>query len=276
MTNFTPQEEPRFGRRSDPGANAAAEQSTGEFERVPTEPQQQTPWPQYGQVSESLTDHLSRGGTAQFAAQVGQPGSSADGSGVHGAPGGPAPQMWMPGDPATPRTLTSRVPATVLTVIGALLMLVIAPVVAIIVGITSLSANMSGDNSMGAISSGDTVTVDQTGTYAAYSFDDTRRLSCSLSNGEQTVKMQYLADNYVIANNLTPGEYTFECDSVPSSAIYGMSGTYAEAAVTSVMVSFAVGSVLGVAGIIMLIVGIVWLVRVNKQRRQQMHRYYYG
>ncbi|MGO3797041.1 MAG: hypothetical protein ACTJGR_07985 [Pauljensenia sp.] len=268
----TPDESPRFGQRS-PGWKPEDESAT--------QPAQSsdTPWPQYGQTSGSAPGSpWPQAGTpggpgAQTGAQAGpqipvspgygsQPPYEQQNPGVPSGPYGPA-----GGAPVQP--LPSRAWAIVLIVVGALT----ATVLAFGVFLTVLLAGAGFQDlvsSASAVTSGSTVTVDQSGSYLV-SATGGEAISCTLegSDGSTHALGETTGNSSVVLGMGIPaGDYTLECTGADTGQLVGMTGVDASTLTSAGTRSFLWGTVVGVLGIALTIGGIIWLVKVNRRRRE--------
>lgn len=281
------EDEPRYGRRADDAPPAAdAPQGAGYAPGEAASPG--TPWPQYGRVDAGATP-----GYGTYAG-ASTPTNEAPGYGApaQGAPsyGAPAPGPY-PSDPAAygapdPRhagygnpnigypqpPLPGRGGAIALLVIGAVVAIFIAPI-ALFLGVAqgmNLGALM---NSMDYVSSGQTVSVDDSGSYlvATQSVDV---YSCALEGAGGTHTMETFGTGAFFSSGLEPGDYVLTCEGEGTFELLGASGLSPDAVTNAGLSGLAWGSIVGILGLVLAIWGIVRLVRVNKKRREIMRTAY--
>lgn len=269
-TPNTPEEPPRFGQRS-PNWSAEQPQSDpgdttpwGQYGTRSGQPSG-TPWPKYGETSQPS-------GAPQQGHQ--QDPRGAQGQGWQQGPqawqqGQPGPQGWQqpyPGPVATP-DLPSRAGAVVLIVLGVVVATVIAFATAIGVALAGMNFQEL-VNSATPVASGDTVSVDTSGSYMVADSQG-GSLSCGLRSSDgTTVELETMSgySSMVMGSNIPAGTYTLECQTTGNASLVAMSGVDASQMTSAVMRGFAWGTVLGVLGIAMVIGGIIWLVRINGRR----------
>lgn len=265
----TPDGGPRFGQRSpgwkpeDPSATQPG-QTSG------------TPWPQYGQTSGSTPS----GSPWPQAGTTGAPSGPQGGAQYPTGPGYGAqpPYQQGPGVPSGPygpgpsaplQPLPSRAWAIVLVVVGALTATVLAFGVFLAVllsgaGFQDLVANAA------SVTSGSTVTVDQSGSYLV-SATGGESISCTLEGSDGTTHALDEAtgnSSVVLGMGIPAGRYTLDCTGEGTGQMVGMTGVDASALTAAGARSLVWGTVVGVIGVVLTIVGVVWLVRVNRRRRE--------
>jgi hypothetical protein len=150
-------------------------------------------------------------------------------------------------------------------VAGAVLMLIVAP--AVLVGSIMGGLNLGEiTGSATTVASGSSVQVDESGTYVVTSTaGDT--ISCTLTGSDGTVLQLQSPDDGSIAmgSGIEPGTYTLDCGAATS--LVGMTGVSADQMTEAGVRGLLWASLVGLAGLALTIVGIVLLVRVNRQRR---------
>ena len=220
----------------------------------PSYGQAQQGQPQYGQRSAANQQPLQ--GQPQYGQQApyNPPPSSATPYMSTGAPSGPPP---------------SRTGAIWTLVLGAIAMVFVAP--AVFFGIMFQGVELSSftDGSLYAIN-GEALVVDDSGTVGVSPVSGEVD-GCSLIAADATeIPMANDSDTGIwIARNVTPGEYTLQCDGIENGASVVMfSGDVLGALVSSSMAALGWSTVVGVLGLIATIVGIVWLVRRNRARKE--------
>lgn len=224
----------------------------------------------------------SYGSNPPYGSAPGQTGSAAGqnpypGSPQYGGPNqpptpGPFPQSASPRGAMPAGSLPSRT-GPVLTIIGGIaLMIVVAPIVLISLILSGFGISNIVDSSMQAANGG-TIIVDETGSVGLI-ISSNQPYSCTLtSEAGEVVEMGSELDGAVLAaRGLTPGsEYVLSCDGVTSAdTLVVLDGSTMESMVPSSMQAFGWASLVGVIGLGVLIAGIVWLVRRNRERREVM------
>lgn len=266
-------DEPRYGQRS-------PEEPQGAAQGVP--PQAQTPWPQYGQVppqqgpaygahqgavpaqagANPEAPSPGQGGQAQGPAYGQQAPYAAPGP---QAPYGAAPQYgYLPNGAPAPK-LPGRGGPIALIIIGILTSLIIAPL-AFLGGILGGMDIGSMVDNVKPVSSGSTVSVDQSGALMI-STQSGELTSCSLEGAGGTHQMELVSRNTFFAENISQGDYVVECVGSGSSNLMVISGLNTDALTNAGVSGLAWGTGIGILGLLLAIGGIVWLVIVNRRRR---------
>ena len=169
-----------------------------------------------------------------------------------GAYGAPAP-MAMP-------KLPGRAPGITTLVIGILLMVVVAPIVffgIMIAGVTKTEGNAVKGGTT-ANSSIVTVTADP---------------ACFLMDAGGTLyQLTPYKDNEGVytASGIPAGQYKLQCERIASSATVVAFNASPEVMTQAFVMPFVWGTVVGVAGLVVTIIGVVLLVKVNGKRRRIM------
>lgn len=209
--------------------------------QAPSAGQPATPWPQYGQ---------------QAAPE--QSGSA------YG-------QQAVPAAYAPPPQLPSRVPGVLCIVLGLVLMIIVAPVVFFSTAVSSITDEFSNAASgVQRLSNGGGVTLESQDGYFLQVVPPDTATACSLTDsGGQSYAMQKQdsSGSLFSAEGLRPGSYTVECAGAPDTATFiglPFSGDILQSSARS---SLIWSTVVGVAGVGVLILGIVLVVRTNKRRR---------
>ena len=190
------------------------------------------------------------------------------GAGAYPTPRGPV-------NPAGnfPQQLPSRTAPILLIVLGAVMMLLIAPVVMVAVLLSGVGLNQIVDQSL-QTTNGGAVTVDATGTLGVITTSN-GPVTCALENQAGSTQMIPEVDGaMLVARNLTPGEYVLNCEGLSASdAIVVLDGGALESVFPATMTAFGWATAVGVLGLGVLIGGIVWLVKRNKARKAMMPRH---
>lgn len=250
-----PMDEPRYGRRS--------ENWTPEPQAPSTAGPADTPWPQYGQLSDQGT----------------MPSSGAPADGPYAAPSGGQPYSTLPSDApygggayargqAAP-ALPGRGGAIGLLIGGLVTMLIIAPSVflAVLLGNMNLGELV---RSATPVSSGQTITVGQEGTYTVIA-NSGDVYGCTLTDASgKSQEMDYYVSTSPTfwAQNLTPGDYVLECQSEGRVDMVGFGGLTVDTAASATLSALGWSTLAGFIGLLLTIWGIVKLIQVNRQRRE--------
>ncbi len=157
------------------------------------------------------------------------------------------------------------------------MMLVIAPITLFSLLLSGVGISSVVEESMNVENSG-TVVVDESGAVGVLT-TSSDPISCTVTGASGTAEMTEEVNGAVlVARGLTPGEYTLACEGLASTdQIVVLSGSTLDRLAPASMSAFGWSSAVGVAGFIVMIVGIVWLVRRNQQRNAMRPRNYgYG
>lgn len=265
-------DEPRYGQRSSEPSSAPSS-SGSEGAASPSSPQA-TPWPQYGAVNAQAGPAYGSypGAQAQSGAQA--PGADSpfapqDPAAPYGAPANGA-QAWAGGYPAPAQKLPGRVGPVLLMVIGVVVAVIVAPI-ALVVGTLGGMNMASLFESMTPVSSGDTVFVDKSGTYIVTAQSGDIR-GCELSSPTGVVPMEPAGSGAFFAADLEEGAYILECQTEGSTQMVGITGMSIDTVAGAGLTGLLVATVVGLIGLAMLIGGIVWIVIVNRRRREILER----
>ena len=243
------------------GESPSSGTGTGAPGQGPAGGAQQQNWPQYGQ-----------GGSGWGAPPAGGPTPAGPGATPYGAP----PYGYQTGAPGAPAGLQpSRTGPVVLIVVGAVLALLVAPAVFVAVILGSIDYDRLSE--LGApVTSGSEVTVDESGSYLVVSTDSSA-LTCTLTGSDGSVLelTPVQGEESVAAGTGIPaGTYTLDCGDV-SGTLVGMTGQSIEGFGQLVVRAAGWATLIGVIGVVLLIVGIVRLVRVNRRRRETSQSSYW-
>lgn len=201
--------------------------------------------------------------------------------GVPGEQGTPWPQYGQNGAPAPgvplggpvvmpPAKLPSRAPGTLLIVVGVILMIVVAPVVFGVIMVRGFSQIANSTVEGVTVSNGETVEVNATGSYTVM-FGSEEADSCALiDSGNNAHEMTAFQGEKAIysVSGLSAGTYTVNCEGLSKNAVITGMNLAAQDFLSSTTSALLWGTVIGVAGIIMLIIGIVLVVRANTKRQE--------
>ena len=248
---------PRFGQRSEqwtPDGSGAASGGGDAGSGGGETSEGTSSWPQYGQLEQDAQSPQPTWGQYPHADVP-----------AGDVPPSPA-QPGVSGPYGTPVQLPSRAWAIALIVLGAVATFIVS-------GVVFLAVLSSGIN-IGAIvgkstiaSTGSSVNVDDSGSILVFT-SSTKPLTCALvdSSGQETALVPTANTPTLLGHtDLTPGNYTLNCGE-GTSDLNVITGTSPEQMVTAVMHAFWWGTVVGVFGVVVFIVGIVKLVRVNRKR----------
>lgn len=247
---------------------------------------------QYGQPEQirSSSPYATNGTPAQ-SAQDGCPGATGQphyGGGRY--PNYPGANGGNPGGAQPRRQLPGRGWPVTLIVLGVVMMIIIAPVTAI-VSVTSSIVDSDSFQQLrsSAISAqlkrSDTkAVVDGNGSYMVMMIGDHSGGKCELIPANGGDPIQASAQNATKAGavnssevfvfeNLDAGDYKIACtdkNGPVETGVVGMSSAQQREILSSFASGLLIPTIVGIAGLIILIIGIVWLVRVNRRRREVM------
>lgn len=271
---------PVYGQGSSSGQNA------------PSGDGQPGSWPVYGEPGSGGYPPQGAPSPGQYSPSQYPPGpNSASGAGPDAQPpaGGPfaAPQYGAAGPPGmyptqtgptnVPGTLSPQLPSRtapiLLIALGAVMMVIIAPIVMVSVLLSGVGLNQIVDQSL-QTSNGGVVTVDSSGTLGVIT-TSSGQVTCALENSSGSTQMALELDgSMLVARNMTPGEYTLICEGLSTSdTIVVMDGGALDAVFPATMSAFGWATAVGVIGLGVLVGGIVWLVKRNKERKALLPTY---
>ncbi len=222
----------------------------------------------YGQPAPSHYQQPPAGaGQSQVPPAGGPFATPQQGSGMYRAQTAPGAPM-MPG-----QNLPGRAGPILTIVLGAVMMVIVAPIVLISMLLGGMGMTNIVEQSLQA-QNGGTVTVDETGVIGVAASSNAT-ISCSLEGSSETIQMTPEVDGAVlVARGLTPGQYTLNCEGLSSAdALVIFDGGALENILPATMKALGWSSVVGIGGFVALIWGIVWLVKRNRQRRAMMPNY---
>lgn len=262
--------EPRYGQRATPSTPGDAGQA----------PETQgTPWPQYGSVNgQANQPYGTYPGASAPGAPTGAPQGAQPNAGQWQRPavGQPQPAQWSvqtpypssgpyPGMPAPNQPLPSRV-GPILTIIGGIIIaLIVAPIAMVFGVVGGLDIGQLVESTQ-PIASGSTVTVDESGTYLVLTQSGDVS-GCRLDKDGESISMSFESGTGFYASGLDAGRYTLTCQGSGASNLMGMTGVSIDKMTNAGLSGLAWGTGVGILGIVVSVVGIVWLVKVNGRRR---------
>ena len=185
-------------------------------------------------------------------------------------PGAAAPQGYGAPAPVVMPKLPGRGGAVTTLVLGVVLMVIIAPVVFFATMIAGLAGTDSNSVKGGTTDNGSVVTVTADG-YFTVMPSSPKDPACSLIGADdKSYKLEPYAgsDSMYVASGVPAGSYQLKCDGIASGAKINAFNASPEAVTKVFAMPFVWGTVVGVVGLILLIVGIVLLVKVNGKRRR--------
>lgn len=213
-----------------------------------------TPWPQYGQ--QAAPD---QSGSAYGQQAAPEQSGSANG------------QQAVPAAYAAPPQLPSRVPGVLCIVLGLVLMIIVAPVVFFSTAVSSITDEFSNAAAgVQRLSNGGGVTLESQDGYFLQVVPPDTATACSLTDsGGQSYAMQKQdsSGSLFSAEGLRPGSYTVECAGASDTATFIGLPFSGDILQNSARSSLIWSTVVGVAGVGVLVLGIVLVVRTNKRRR---------
>lgn len=267
---------PQFGQPSEGGPS------------TPEDSRAERPWPVYGaeqapgQVPPPVTG--ADWGQPQVPPGYGQAGPGAYGQasnqGAPGAtgypqypqsPGGPGP--YSAGPAPVPANLPSRTGAIVTMVLGGVVAVIVAPVVFFAVTMSGVDVDSFARSS---VVNGSTVTVDDSGKIAVLSESGGGLNQCTISDGSTSIDLYEDGSSGIVSGtNVPQGTYTIQCDIPDGRLLFVFRGDEVSALLNSTFSGLLWGTVLGIGGLAAFIVGIVWLVKRNRQRSDAIRNQWY-
>ena len=136
------------------------------------------------------------------------------------------------------------------------------------IGLTSSVEDLSNGRALG---NGASVTVTDKGSYSVM-IGDGSASSCALvdSNNKSYALNPYEGSNTLFSgSDLSAGTYKIQCQGLtPGAEVAGFNGSAEQLANKAIVVPLIWGTVVGVGGLVVMIVGVVLLVKVNGKRRR--------
>ncbi|WP_314569052.1 hypothetical protein [uncultured Actinomyces sp.] len=167
--------------------------------------------------------------------------------------------------------MPSRASGIVALVLGIVMMVLIAPIAffaTMAIGLTSSVEDLSNGRALG---NGASVTVTDKGSYSVM-IGDGSASSCALvdSNNKSYALNPYEGSNTLFSgSDLSAGTYKIQCQGLtPGAEVAGFNGSAEQLANKAIVVPLIWGTVVGVGGLVVMIVGVVLLVKVNGKRRR--------
>lgn len=185
-------------------------------------------------------------------------------------PGAAAPQGYGAPAPVVMSKLPGRGGAITTLVLGVVLMVFIAPLVFFATMIAGVAGTDGNAVKGGTTANGSVVTVTADGIFMVRA-DAHKDPSCSLIGADdKSYELEPYAgsEDVYLAENLPAGSYVLQCDGIASGANITAFNASPEVVTKVFAMPFVWGTVVGVVGLILLIVGIVLLVKVNGKRRR--------
>lgn len=193
----------------------------------------------------------------------------------------PAPQMPQPNQPPVPVQLPTRTPAVVVTIIGLVLMLLIAPFVFFGGFIydqgTNIEETINSGLTRSSIQNGAEVSVETSGIVALEITPPANDARCTLTRDGQSY--EFAREVYDDDSNYMPtstvmsivgvdeGKYEVQCEGLPDTATLTVVDVSIIASAAKSAVVFIIwATVVGGIGFVMMVAGLIWLVVINRQR----------
>ena len=189
--------------------------------------------------------------------------------------------------PQSPVPLPSRTPATVVTIIGAVLMFLIAPMVFVGSFTYDQGVNLEDTLRQGVshyqVENGAEINVRSSGLLSLDVNPANQEAQCSLTRGNETYQFtkevydedydEYGPSAVMTILGVEEGRYQLECEGLSDSAtITLVDGSIATALARSAIVAVTWATVVAVIGFVMFVAGLIWLIVINRQRA----KIYYG
>lgn len=197
----------------------------------------------------------------------------------YGGPYVPAGMPYGQGQPGGQMQPPGKLPGRgwpIFTIVaGAVAAIIIAPMIFFISILTGLDIDAIASGNFSTYNGGP-VTVDQTGSVAVMPQNQETPSSCLLTGDSGEYTLYPASDTGLVSGwQIEPGEYTIDCDVAPGTPLYVFNGDQISGVVKDATTGLIWSSIIGIAGIVAVIAGIVWLVSRNRQRRE-MQRMQWG
>ena len=173
-------------------------------------------------------------------------------------PGAAAPQGYGVPAPVPMPKLPGRGGAITALVLGVVLMVIVAPIVFFATMIAGVAGTEGNAVNGGTTANGSVVTVTADGVF--------------MVRGDAHRELEPYAgsEDVYLVENVPAGSYVLQCDGIASGANISAFNASPEVVTRVFAMPVLWGTIVGVAGLIVLIVGIVLLVTVNGKRRRIM------
>jgi len=168
----------------------------------------------------------------------------------------------------------SRVGPVVTIVVSALAM-VFGPIIGMVVmaGVALNSMDPSYFEDAQVVSNGASVQISNTGDYAIVPGGESTQVTgavCTVTDSNGADIPTRTVQTVPVFTADSSGQYTISCDTSDTTVVVIPAGMITQLVdnASGLMVPFVIGGIVGFLGLVGLIVGIVWLVKVNGRRRQ--------
>ena len=185
-------------------------------------------------------------------------------------PGVAAPQGYGAPAPVVMPKLPGRGGAITTLVLGVVLMVIIAPIVFFATMVAGAAGTEGNSVKGGTTANGSVVTVTTDGVFMVQAGGG-KDPSCSLigaDNKSYELEPYGGSQGAYLVEHVPAGSYVLHCDGIANGANITAFNASPEVVTKVFAMPFVWGTVVGVAGLIVLIVGIVLLVNVNGKRRR--------
>lgn len=185
-------------------------------------------------------------------------------------PGAAAPQGYGAPAPVFMPKLPGRGGAITTLVLGVVLMVIIAPIVFFATMVAGVAGTEGNSVKGGTTANGSVVTVTTDGVFMVQAGGG-KDPSCSLigaDNKSYELEPYDGSQGAYLVEHVPAGSYVLHCDGIANGANITAFNASPEVVTKVFAMPFVWGTVVGVAGLIVLIVGIVLLVNVNGKRRR--------
>ena len=185
-------------------------------------------------------------------------------------PGAAAPQGYGAPAPVVMPKLPGRGGAITTLVLGVVLMVIIAPIVFFATMVAGVAGTEGNSVKGGTTANGSVVTVTTDGVFMVQAGGG-KDPSCSLIGADnKSYELEPYAGSLgaYLVEHVPAGSYVLHCDGIANGANITAFNASPEVVTKVFAMPFVWGTVVGVAGLIVLIVGIVLLVNVNGKRRR--------
>ena len=189
---------------------------------------------------------------------------------LNGQAAGSDPRGYGAPSPVSMPSMPGRGPAVATLILGVVLMIVIAPIAFVAAMLYGIASTPGKTVQGGTTDNGSVVTVTADGHFTVKAVAG-KDPECSLIDSSGT---RYRLDPYgdngksYVASGVPAGQYKLQCVAATVGTKVIAYNTAPEAVTQIFVMPFLWGTIVGVAGVIAVIVGIVLLVRVNGKRRR--------
>ena len=147
-------------------------------------------------------------------------------------------------------------------------MIIIAPAILISMVLSSVDFRSLVDGSVNTYNGGEVV-IDSSESIVVVAQGSQDPNSCTLTQGSTEIVIYQESSTGLVSGNAIPtGIYTIQCDIPEGAELFVFGGDQMAGMLSGTVTGLIWSSIVGVLGLAALIVGIVWLVRRNRTRRE--------